>query len=164
MDTAHLIALLKATSLSEATRFYPWVWPISEMLHFVGLSLLLGVVGLLDLRLIGFMPRVPLSALRSLLPYGLLGFALNLVTGAIFFIGAPEQYVANVAFYYKLAFIAVAGANALFFESTQGHRLLALESTGTTPTAFRIAGAVSILSWFMVLYWGRMLPFVGNAF
>ena len=164
MNTAHLITALKATSLSEAVRFYPWVWPICEMLHFVGLSLLIGVVGLLDLRLIGFMKRVPVVTLRALLPYGLAGFAINLVTGLIFFIGAPDQYVSNVAFYYKLGFLALAGANALFFETTQGHRLTEIDANGITPTAFRIAGAVSILSWFMVLYWGRMLPFVGNAF
>jgi hypothetical protein len=164
MNIAHLIVLLKATSLSEAVRYYPWVWPICEMLHFVGLSLLLGVVGLLDLRLLGFMKRVPVVALRALLPYGLAGFGINLVTGVIFFIGAPDQYVSNVAFYYKLLFLAVAGANALFFETTQGHRLVGIEAGSAMPAAFRIAGAVSLLSWFMVLYWGRMLPFVGNAF
>jgi hypothetical protein len=164
MDIPSLVVMLKATSLSVAIRQNPWVWPISEMLHFAGLSLLLGAIGLLDLRLIGFMRRIPVSALRGLLPYGLLGFVLNLVTGAIFFIGAPDQYIRNEAFYYKLGFIVLAGANALFFETTQGHRLLEIEATGRTPAAFRIAGVVSIVSWFMVLYWGRMLPFIGNAF
>jgi hypothetical protein len=36
--------------------------------------------------------------------------------------------------------------------------------TGNTPRAFKIIGTVSIVSWFMVLYWGRMLPFTGTAF
>jgi hypothetical protein len=164
MDIHYWIPIVKATALSEAVRTYPWVWPICEMLHFAGLSLLLGVVGLLDLRLLGFMRRVPVTALRALLPYGLAGFVINLVTGAIFFIGAPDQYIFNVAFYYKLLFLAVAGANALFFETTQGHRLVEYENGAITPTAFRVAGAVSLVSWLMVLYWGRMLPFVGNAF
>ncbi len=164
MNIADLVQALKATPLSEATRQYPWVWPIAEMLHFAGLSMLLGVVGLLDLRLMGFMKRVPVPALRALLPYGIAGFVINLVTGAIFFIGAPDQYIFNVAFYYKLLFLAIAGGNALFFETTQGHRLVGIGAGDTTPKAFRIAGVVSLVSWFMVLYWGRMLPFVGNAF
>ena len=164
MDTTQLIRVLQATPLSEAIRSYPWIWPISEMLHFAGLSLLLGAVGLLDLRLMGFMRRVPISALRGMLPYGLLGFAINLITGVIFIIGAPEQYLQSEPFYYKLGFIVVAGANAAFFETSYGHRLLSVEAAGTTPAAFRIAGAVSIVSWLMVLYWGRMLPFVGSAF
>lgn len=164
MNMAEFVSFVKATSLSEAVRYYPWVWPVSETLHFIGLSLLLGAIGILDLRLIGFMKRVPVTTLRGLLPYGIAGFVINLVTGLVFFIGAPDQYLSNIAFYYKIGFLVLAGANALFFETTQGHRLLTLEAGGATPTAFRIAGAISILSWFMVLYWGRMLPFVGNAF
>jgi hypothetical protein len=164
MDKAHLIEWLTATALSQSVRSSTWAWPVCEMLHFAGLSLLLGTVGLLDLRLLGFMRRIPITALRGLLPYGLAGFAVNLVTGVIFFIVQPEQYVSNLAFYFKLAFLAIAGANALFFETTQGHRLLAIDASGRTPTAFRVAGAVSILSWMMVLYWGRMLAFIGDSF
>ncbi len=164
MNIADLILMLKATSLSEATRGYAWAWPICEMLHFVGLSLLLGTIGLLDLRLLGFMKGIPITALRALLPYGIAGFVINAVTGVIFFIAAPDQYIYNVAFYYKLAFLVIAGGNALFFETKHGHRLIGIEGGAATPTAFRIAGVVSLVSWFMVLYWGRMLPFVGNAF
>ena len=41
---------------------------------------------------------------------------------------------------------------------------MSLEADHQTPPAFRIAGAVSLLSWFLVMYWGRMLAFVGNTF
>ena len=164
MDVHSIVAAIKATWLSDAVKHYPWVWPTCETLHFIGLSLLLGVVGLLDLRLMGFIKRVPVSALRPLLPYGIAGFVINLITGLLFFIGAPDQYIFNIAFYWKLLFLVVAGANALFFETTQGRRISEIEASGAVPTAFRVAGAVSLFSWFMVLYWGRMLPFVGNAF
>jgi len=88
----------------------------------------------------------------------------NLVTGVLFFIGAPHQYLDNVAWWYKLAFLAVAGVNVLYFETTQAKRALTIGSGDDTPRAFKVIGAVSIVSWFMVLYWGRMLPFIGNAF
>lgn len=164
MEIHDLIVWLKATRLSEATRYYPWIWPSCETLHFIGLSMLVGVIGLIDVRLLGFLKAVPIAALRKLLPYGIAGFIINLITGLIFFVGAPEQYVNNVAFYYKLLFLVVAGANALLFEIFYGRRLASLGVDESTPRAFRIAGAVSLLSWFMVLYWGRMLPFVGDAF
>ncbi len=164
MDLKDVIVWLKATRISEATRFYPWIWPICETLHFIGLSLLVGVIGLLDVRLLGLFKRIPIAALRKLLPYGLLGFVINLITGAIFFVGAPDQYIYNVAFYYKLLFLFVAGVNALLYELLHGRRLEALTLGDRTPTAFRLAGAVSLFSWFMVLYWGRMLPFIGDAF
>jgi len=164
MNLQDIIVWLKATRISEATRYYPWIWPICETLHFIGLSLLVGVIGLLDVRLLGLFTRIPIAALRKLLPYGLLGFVINLITGAIFVVGAPDQYVYNVAFYYKLLFLFVAGANALLFELVHGRRLATLRLGDRTPTPFKFAGAVSLFSWFMVLYWGRMLPFIGDAF
>ena len=104
---------LRSTSLSEAIRVLPWLWPVCEIVHFTGLSLLVGVVGFFDLRLLGLFARVPLNAAWSLMPWGKAGFGLAAITGLTFFIGAPDQYVTNVAFYAKLAFLAIAGLNAM---------------------------------------------------
>jgi len=123
-----------------------------------------GVIGLLDLRLMGFVRRLPLAALRQLLPFGIAGFVLNAVTGAIFVLGTPEQYATNVAFWMKMLFVAISGLNVLYFETTQGHRALTWPEDAPMPTAFRMASAISLASWFLVLYWGRMLPYIGNAF
>jgi len=157
-------AWLHETGPSQWVRYWPWTWAVCETLHFIGLSLLVGIVGLLDLRLLGFLPRIPLPALRPLLPYGIAGFVTNAVTGVIFFVGTPEQYVTNIAFGMKMLFIAVSGFNVLYFETTQGRRALAIGPDEPMPTAFKVAGAISLASWFMVLYWGRMLPYIGNAF
>ena len=54
--------------------------------------------------------------------------------------------------------------NVAIFETTQGKRMLALTAGARTPRSFKIAGAVSMASWFLVLYFGRMLPFIGDAF
>lgn len=163
-DLEALAAWLRETAPSQWVRAWPWTWAIGETLHFMGLSLLVGVIGLLDLRLMGFLKRIPLQALRPLLPYGIAGFVVNAVTGVIFFVGTPEQYVTNVAFGMKMLFIAVSGLNVLYFETRHGHRALTLAPNEPTPTAFKVAGAISLASWFMVLYWGRMLPYIGNAF
>jgi hypothetical protein len=54
--------------------------------------------------------------------------------------------------------------NIALFETTQGARMLRMTAEEETPTSFKVAGAASIASWFAVLYFGRMLPFIGNAF
>jgi hypothetical protein len=82
----------------------------------------------------------------------------------MFFIGAPDQYIANPAWYYKLLFLGIAGLNVLYFETTHAKGALEIGAGVDTPAAFKVIGSVSILSWFIVLYWGRMLPFIGNAF
>lgn len=163
-DLNRFAAWLHATGPSIWVRHWPWTWPISETLHFIGLSLLIGVVGMLDMRLLGFMKRIPLQTLRPMLRYGVAGFIINLITGVILFVGAPEQYVTNIAWWMKMLFLAISGLNVLVFETTQGRRALAMGPDDAMPLPFKIAGTVSLCSWFMVLYWGRMLPFIGNAF
>ena len=155
---------LRASPVSAAILSTPWLWPACEIVHFFGLSLLVGVVGFFDLRLLGCLRPVPLAAAWSLIRWAKVGFALSAATGVIFFVGAPEQYVNNVAFYAKLLFLGVAGANALWFERSYASRLTDLETATVTPAAVRMIAGVSLLSWLMVIYWGRMLPFVGNAF
>ena len=162
--THWIVTTLKATSVSHFMTGSTWAWPLCETLHFVGLALLISVVGMLDLRLLGRLRHLSYAAVHSLIPWGILGFVINLVTGVLFFVGAPEQYLDNVAWWYKLAFLAIAGLNVLYFETTQAKRALAIGPGDDTPRVFKIIGAVSVLSWFMVLYWGRMLPFIGTAF
>jgi len=159
-----LVVWLKSTSLSHAMSMSPILWPVCEMLHFIGLALLIGAAGLIDLRLMGFLKSVPVGAVMQLRKWAALGLLINVVTGTLFFIGAPNQYINNPAWYAKLAFLAVAMINVAVFETRQGRRMLTLAANENTPVSFKVAGAVSIGSWFLVLYFGRMLPFLGNAF
>ena len=75
---------LEATSISKAVTYYSWVWPMCETLHFVGLALLVGNVGLLDLRLLGAAKGIPVAPLTRLVRWGVLGFVIWLVP-----IGSP---------------------------------------------------------------------------
>lgn len=164
MDLTAVVEGLKASSASAWINERTWVWPLAEILHFVGLSVLIGVTGFFDLRLMGFFRKVSIAAAKSLMPLALAGFTLNLLTGMVFLVGLPEQYVHNRIFWYKVAFIAVAGINAAVYETRWSSRVLALEDGSDTPMAVKIIGAVSLFAWFAVLYCGRMLPFLGDAY
>jgi hypothetical protein len=155
---------LKATWISEVMRTSQFIWPVCETLHFIGLALLVGGAGLIDLRLMGFLKSVAVSAVMQVRKWAALGIAINVVTGVLFFVGAPDQYIGNPAWYGKLLFLFVAILNVAIFETTQGERMLRLSAGEKTPASFKVAGAVSMGSWFLVLYFGRMLPFLGNAF
>ena len=103
-----------------------WLWPFCETLHFAGLALLLGVAGMFDLRLMGFMRSVPISVVKGFMPWAMAGFALNLLTGIVFIVSEPAQYFGNPTWWLKVAFLVIAGLNALVFETTFGHRAAAL--------------------------------------
>ena len=140
-----------------------WTWAASETVHFIGLSLLFGVVLLVDLRMLGFMKGIPFSALHRLLPWGVLGFGINVATGILFFVGAPTNfYVTNSLFFWKLALILVAGANALYF--TVFEQPWTLGVGDTPPMAAKVAAASGILVWVGVIFCGQMLPFIGHSF
>lgn len=74
---------LGATPVANWINQSTWVWPFCETLHFIGLSLVLGITGFFDLRLMGFFPRVPIAAARELMPVALVGFAMNAATGLV---------------------------------------------------------------------------------
>jgi hypothetical protein len=157
------ISWLEATGVSTAMRNTTWLWPICESLHFIGLTMLIGAAGFFDLRLIGLMRRVPVSAAKAFMPYGIVGFAMNLTTGVMFFVMRPSMYAFSAAWWAKVFFIAFAGLNAMVFETTLGARVLALPAGADTPRSFKIVGCVSLFSWFAVLYFGRMLPYIGTG-
>jgi hypothetical protein len=166
---ATIIAISKwlaTTRLSWAVRGgMPWIWPASETLHFIGLCLLVGIIGLVDLRLMGRLKGLSIASLERLVPWGIAGFVLCAMTGALFYIGAPDQYYGNNVFWAKMAFIALAGLNvAVFYFTGMARRVDALAPDADTPIGAKIIGATSLVLWFGVIFWGRMLPFLGGAF
>jgi PAS domain S-box-containing protein len=89
---------------------------------------------------------------------------INLLTGVVFLTGLPAQYAHNPLWWFKVGFIMLAGLNALVYETTLSAKVLALESGADTPTSVKMIGLVSLVAWLAVLYCGRMLPFLGDAF
>jgi len=140
----------------------PWMWPTCETLHFVGLSLLCGVVFLVDLRVLGVMKGVSFASLHRLLPWAALGFGVNIGTGMLFFVGIPLQYIHNVSFYWKIGLAMLAGANALYF--TILDEPWSLGPGEDAPLTAKFAAASAMVLWIGVMYCGSMLPFLGNAF
>ena len=156
---------LKATRLSEFVIHSTWVWPASETLHFIGLAMLVGVVGLMDLRMLGMAKQLPFAPLHRLLPWSIVGFVICLLTGTLFFSGDPFQYIHNWVFWVKMLFILLAGANVLaFYVSGIFQKIEHLGPGEEAPLGAKIIAATSLLLWVGVMYLGRMLPFLGDAF
>lgn len=155
---------MRSSWLSHFVINYRWVWPACETLHFIGMALLIGVVGVVDLRMLGFIKRVSFAPLHRLLPWGIGGFMINLITGVMFFFGDPYQYKDNIAFIMKLLFLVIAGVNVLVFYLAFFDKVESMGPGDDAPIGAKVVAVASLFLWFGVMYWGRMLPFVGNAF
>ena len=136
-----------------------WGWPIAESLHFIGLSLLVGTIGLFDLRLLGLARGIPIAAMHRLIPWGLVGFGINAVSGLTFLLTEPDQYVYNPSFHFKMLFIAAAGLNALAFYLTCYRGVTADGAPADAPRTAKIIAAVSLSLWVSVIVAGRLLTF-----
>jgi hypothetical protein len=136
-----------------------WGWPATESVHFLGLSLLIGTIALFDLRLLGMARRIPIAALHRLIPWGLTGYAINVVSGAAFLMTEPDQYIYNPAFHFKLLFMAVAGFNALAFYWLAYEKSTAPGAPAEAPRAAKIIAATSLCMWIAVIVCGRLLTF-----
>lgn len=146
-------------------KIHTWVWPTCQTLHFFGLILLFGNIGLLDLRMLGLMKELPAKPLNRFVQWGVLGFGINLLTGIIFFVGQPNQYIGNKAFYAKLLLIVFAGLNVGAFYATGVFRRVEMLGPGDdAPALAKTIAGTSLFLWIGVMYCGRMLTFLGNAF
>jgi len=144
-----------------------WVWPLCEMLHFVGLILLVGIVTMIDIRLLGVAKRMPVGPLHKLLPWAVLGLFLCVFSGLVFVTGLwanvqthPLQAIAFDRFLQlKLLFIALAGINLLVLhQSGMARRIEALGAGDDAPPFAKFIGATSLVLWLGVVYWGRLIP------
>ena len=154
---------VESTRISKALFDVTWLWPLCESLHFVGLCMLIGGAGLLDLRLLGLFRGVALRDVKALMPWAIGGFAVNAITGTLFLIMQPHLYLTSGIWWWKFSFIALAGLNAAFFETRLAKPALALDPHADLPRGLKVVGAFSLFCWFAVLYCGRMLPYLGTG-
>ena len=140
-----------------------WAWPIAESLHFLGLCLLVGAIGSFDLRLLGVGKRVPIAEMHRFIPWGILGFAINIATGSMFLLSEPDQYIYNPSFHLKVLFLTIAGLNAGTFYLTSYRRVFGDAASLDAPTHAKVIAAVSLSALITVIICGRLMTFFRPA-
>jgi len=153
---------LQATSFGIAVRESLWLYPFFEILHLVGIALLVGSIAMTDLRLIGLSRALPVTlTARHMLPWTWLGFALVTVSGLSLFSGFAVDYAVNTAFQVKLLLIALAGANAALFHWRVFRSVADWNQLVASPAAARLCAALSIALWLSVISAGRLIAYTG---
>ena len=159
-----LAAALDSLNIASLVNAADWLWPVAEMFHFIGMALLIGTVGLLDARVLGFFRGIPISSLERFVPLGVAAFVVNAITGFIFVAGNPIGgsivYLTNHAFLIKLILILIAGINLLAWYVTG----IAASAKATAPEgdvvpAARVIAGVSVVMWLGVIIFGRLIMY-----
>ncbi len=139
------------------------MYPLVEIVHIVGFTVLVGAVAMFDLRLLGVGRARPAEALpvqalaRHLLPWSWAALVLIVPSGVLMFATQPEL-LENRVFLLKLALIGAAGGNALAFHA--GPWRAAARWPARAPLRARLHAALSLLLWVAVITCGRLLAYV----
>jgi hypothetical protein len=155
-----ILVWLEGTWIANAIRTIPWLYPTFETGHYIGLSLLVGGIMLIDLRVLGFARSLPLRSMIGLLPFVWAGFLINVFTGSMLFIYGATNFGTNLAFMLKMGFMVVAGLNALAFDLSVRRSGGSWVETDSPPPLVKGFATLSLLFWVCVVTTGRWMAYI----
>jgi hypothetical protein len=164
MSLADLLATVESWPVSGAVRgdlpATEWLFPIIETAHVMALALVAGTVAMVDLRLLGIASREsPVSRLcDEVLPWTWTAWCLAAVFGTLLFMSKAHTYAGNLQFRLKFLCMGLAALNMLVFHFG-AYRHVARWDLAQPPMGAKVAGAVSILLWIGVVFFGRWTGF-----
>jgi hypothetical protein len=137
-------------------------------IHSIGMAAIVGLLLVLDFRVLGYATAIPISAFRKFTPYAWAGFLLNLISGVLLFASTASRLVSNWPFLAKMACIVAAGATTyLLWRELQNHNAADFDADSRGGVALLVASshakALASLStglWLAAIVFGRLIAYV----
>jgi len=161
MDLLSFFQSLEETSIAlaikEGDSFFPWL----ESIHVLAITLVVGTIAIVDLRLIGYPShrRGARQLIVELLPYTWAAFVVAVITGVLLFISNAVKYAENPLFLIKMGLLVAAGLNMAVFHVGAYRKITEWDDMLPPPASARVAGASSLFLWICVIIFGRWIGF-----
>lgn len=163
MDFNTIAASLESTRLASAISMSELAFPAIEVIHVLAIATVYGSILMMDLRLIGIggRNRTVLDLSSEVLAWTWGAFGVAVISGSLMFVSNATQYVDNAPFLWKMGLLALAGVNMAVFHLTT-FRTAAVwgREAMAPPVPARVAGALSIGLWTVIIFLGRWIGFV----
>jgi hypothetical protein len=155
MDLLPFFEWCETTGVGKIVRDSVWMFPVIEAVHLLGLSLLGGVVLLVDLRLLGAgLTATPASHLaRQVRPWLTVAVVTMTVSGLLLFLSEAVKCFYSQAFWVKMVTFPIAIA------FTYAVRQRVAESDTTPHRTASLTAVASLALWFAVAAAGRWIGF-----
>jgi len=128
-------------------------------IHSIGMAAVVGLVLMLDIRVLGLATRIPVMTFRKFMPYAWAGFALNLISGLLLFASTATRLVDNWPFIAKMIAIVLGGIMTfvLWRQLEEAHRQSQepIISRGAKVIAFS-----SLALWIAAIVFGRLIAYI----
>jgi hypothetical protein len=136
-----------------------WAYPTILFLHTVGLGFLVGLNAAIDLRILGFAPRVPLAPMQKFYRIMWGAFWINALSGTALLIADATTKMTNPVFYIKLGFITLAVITMVVIR----RRVFGRPSLDLTPLASsaKALAIASLIFWAGAITAGRLMAYFG---
>lgn len=156
-----MLQWLEDSWLAAAIRQSLWLYPALEIVHIIGIVLLVGPALMFDARLLGFSPGVDVTSLsRHLLPWARRSlFFLIIPSGFLLFTTNAVILATDAVFWLKLSLLALAILNAFVFHRFVFNRDVAWDSNSIIPVKAKVNALLSIILWIMIIACGRLLAY-----
>jgi hypothetical protein len=157
----HLCQVLYDSPFGTAIRESDNAFSVIESVHVLSITLLVGTISILDLRMLGILLReIPVTRIaRAVLPLTWTGFAVMLMSGFLLFWAEAAKNYLNPAFRVKIVLLLLVGLNPLIFHSTIYRRATEWEHQHRSPWHARAAACLSLLLWSGVIIAGRAIAY-----
>lgn len=156
--------LLSAAQWLDAIGVGPWargsgiVYPVANSFHLLGLVMLVGGIGVVDLRIAGLWRGLPIEPLsRALTPVAIAGLLIMVPSGTVLFAADGRSLAGSDIFHVKLVLIVLALANAVIFRWRWGDRVG--RWSGNAPDSARAMALASIALWLTIGTLGRWIAY-----
>lgn len=160
-ETSPVFTAIRDWPLSDAIRQSEYAFPAIECVHVLAISAVVGVISIVDLRLLGIRAHTPKirTLLGQLIPVVWLAFVFAAISGGLLFASNATGYAKNFDFQVKMALMLLAFLNMLAFHIVGRERLAGWDEADRLPAAARLSGAISLLLWIAIVYFGRHIGF-----
>ncbi len=152
-----LDSMASSTLLHESFYMYNWI----EATHVLTLMICLGMLFLIDLRILGFaMPGIPAAKIASHLNVPMLfGFSIMIITGLLLFYAIPVRSSQSLWFRIKVILLIAAAINAFLFHKQLTASSSTWDGDGRAPRNLRIGATLSIIFWILIAVCGRFIAY-----
>ena len=149
---------LEDSGFGTAVREGIWAYPLIIVLHGMGMGTVVGISTMMGLRLLGFLPGIPLDPMKKLFTFVWLGFWINAASGGLLMVAHATEMFTNWVMYIKLASVALA---ILSIRLLQTHAFGNPHPTWPAPKVKMVAGTLLCL-WAVAVTAGRLTAYYGQ--
>jgi len=153
-------------SWMESTAYSEWIvaglvgWPLMLSMHAVGLAIVVGIVLVLNFRMLGFFRPIPYVAISDLMTYAWIGIALNIFSGFSLFMAQATFYITNFPFLTKISFVILGIANVYYTQKVLRREAAVWDTSDAVPQISIVLAGTSLIFWVLAVVGGRLIAYL----